>query len=193
MFMLGRALMRARSASRRRIVREPRRDRHVVVERRGDRLGDAHHLAGWRRCGGHASACAAHGDDRQIVRQAFQRRVAARPADAVEEHVAAADGGDELVPAQPRQEYAMIGRLEADARRPAQGARWNRSVTGGPPNWTKENELAVAGLARDARETPRRIAADICTATARTRTRWRPDASRARRASAATGAVVTGS
>ena len=54
--------------------------------------------------------------DGQIVDEALERGVAARPADAVEHDVAGADGGDEFLRLKPRQENAMVGGVQAERR-----------------------------------------------------------------------------
>ena len=55
-----------------------------------------------------------HGHNRRVVREAFERRVAARPSDAVEHDVALADGGAELVHAETGQEDAVLCGVEAE-------------------------------------------------------------------------------
>ena len=59
------------------------------------------------------------GDDGQIVDETLEHRVAARPNDAVENGIAGADGGDEFLRREPRQEYAMVGGVQAERRKGA--------------------------------------------------------------------------
>lgn len=49
-----------------------------------------------------------HCDDRQIVGQALQGRIASRPADAIEKNVALADRRDELLLIEAREEHAVL-------------------------------------------------------------------------------------
>ena len=86
------------------------------------------------------------------MREAFERRVAARPADAVEHDVALADGGDELVEAETGQEDAVLGGVEAEhgegaVEPPAQALGHLVAMMR-----LDESKLAVANLARDARK-----------------------------------------
>ena len=51
--------------------------------------------------------------------EALEHRVAARPADAVEHGIAGADGGNEFLRLEPRQENAMVGGIQAERRKGA--------------------------------------------------------------------------
>src|SRR5580693_9058521 len=84
--------------------------------------------------------------------EALEHRITARPADTVEDGIAGADGGDELLRREPRQEYAMVGGVQAESREgalePLPKQRGDLAAAGK----LDEGELAIAGVASDARE-----------------------------------------
>ena len=93
-----------------------------------------------------------HGHDRHVVREAFEGRVAARPADAVEHDVALADGGDELLQAETGQEDAMLGGVEAQGGKGAVEPLAHALGDTVAMLRGDEDELAIADLLRDPRE-----------------------------------------
>src|SRR5580704_17447127 len=84
--------------------------------------------------------------------ETLEHRVATRPADAVENGVAGADGGNEFLRLEPRQENAMLGGIQAERREGALEplAKLRRDLDAAGK--LDEGELAIAGLARDARK-----------------------------------------
>ncbi len=92
------------------------------------------------------------GDDRKIVDQTFQDRVATGPADAVQHDVALADGGGETLRRKPRQKHAMIRDLEAECGEAALETNSKQIGDLPAPAELDEGELAVRHLGRNARE-----------------------------------------
>ena len=56
-----------------------------------------------------------HCDDRQVMGQALQSRIASRPPDTIKNNIALADRRDELLLIEGRQEYAVLISLQAES------------------------------------------------------------------------------
>src|ERR1700730_18514609 len=82
--------------------------------------------------------------------EALEHRITARPADAVEHGIAGADGSDELLRLEPRQENAMVGGVQAERRKGALKALPKQRGDLGAAGKLDEGELAIAGVAGDA-------------------------------------------
>ena len=95
---------------------------------------------------------ARHGHDRQIMRQALQQRVAAGPAEAVEEDIGLADRGDEAGLVEAGQHHDMLLRVQ-----PLRGKDFGEALKQQVGDLVAaaiadEGKLAVRHLARDARK-----------------------------------------
>jgi len=87
-------------------------DGHIIVHGFCNCFGDIHHL---KNCSAmtapHQRTCQGH--DWQVERQALQARVAAGPADAVQNDVRVLNGREEPLSIEARQENAIVLRLQA--------------------------------------------------------------------------------
>src|SRR5262249_6256218 len=92
------------------------------------------------------------GDDRQVVRQRFQRARPAGPAEAVQHDVAYAGRGDEAVVVEARQDLAVTIGTEPEQGERTRQAAAKQVVDARVAIVGEEDELAVADLARDPRE-----------------------------------------
>jgi hypothetical protein len=95
-----------------RILADAGGERDVVIDRPGDRFGHAHHPQD-ASTDPATHQRALDRDDGQVLRQRFERGVAARPADAVEHDVALGAGRGEAAHVHAVQKNAMILGLEA--------------------------------------------------------------------------------
>jgi len=90
------------------IASNPRRERNIVVESGGDRIGHSHQLEHCHRVAA-SHQRAGQGHDRKVASEALQAGRAARPADAIEDDVAEPGGGQEALLVEDREDDAMIG------------------------------------------------------------------------------------
>jgi len=82
-------------------------DGNIFVDRLGDGFGNSHHSQD-RGAVTASHEMPRHGHDRQIVRQAFQSRIATGPIDTIEKNVALSDRRNELMLIEARQEAAVV-------------------------------------------------------------------------------------
>src|SRR6202011_4089334 len=97
-----------------RIAAESRCDRDVLVNGPRRRAADFHHVEnGGRMPATHHLADESH--DRNIMSQALQDRIAARPADAIKHDVALADRSDKTICGKSRQENTVFSGVKTDS------------------------------------------------------------------------------
>src|SRR5216684_4278271 len=82
--------------------------------------------------------------------ETLERRIAARPADAVEHDVALTHGSDKSLRSEPRQEHAMLGRAHAERCEGSVEPVAKQAGDVGSSGKFYEAELAIAHFARDA-------------------------------------------
>ena len=91
-------------------------------------------------------------DERQCLGKAFQRRVASRPADAVQEHIGEAGGRHKFALAQTIEEYAIIVGAHAGCSKSALQPFADDRRDLRRAKMAQEHKLTVTDLARDLHE-----------------------------------------